>query len=172
MKKYILTTFALLFFIITSAQDKNTVGFYKGNIVASGSLGLLNSSGSSGSSVNTFVPSLVYFTSEKISVGFNTSINDGDINGYGVSTSYHFNPANQFSSQLGFHLNLDKVAGTTTTAEIKYTINYFISKKLFLSTSITGLKHEIKNPDIGPDLDTTTLGLNTENISFNIGYKF
>ena len=169
MKKIILTTFALLFFILTNAQDKTGMGFYKGNLVGSGTLGLVSSSGSS---VNTIVPSLVYFTSDKTSVGLNTSITDGKINGYGICTSYHFNTTNQFSSQLGFHLNLNKVAGTTTTAEIKYTINYFISKKLLLGTSITGLKHEISNPDIGPDVDTTTLSFNTQNISFNVGYKF
>jgi len=181
MKKIILTTAALFLFAFSNAQDKKEAaqGFSKGNLLFSGEVSFVSRSWG-GNSTAVISPSFVYFTTDNISVSARyTNEKTGPLTskGYGFGTAYHFNAGKQLSSQLGLTLDFGSMKNgvedyTTTNIDVVYGLNYFVSNHLFLGAKISGLTHHIVSPKVGTEVETTTLEFNTNNISFNFGYKF
>ncbi|MSP84927.1 MAG: hypothetical protein EXR18_03765 [Flavobacteriaceae bacterium] len=181
MKKNILTTAALFLFALSNAQnDKVAVqGFSKGNLLVSGEVSFVSRSWG-GNSTALISPAFVYFTTDNISVSARyTNEKSGPLSskGFGIGSAYHFNAGKQFSSQLGLNLDLGTMKNgtedyTTKNFDIVFGINYFVSNHLFLGANLAGLTHRIVSPKVGPEVETTSLGFNTNNISFNVGYKF
>lgn len=181
MKKIILTSALLFLFAFSYAQDKKEAvqGFSKGDLLFSGEVKFVSRSWG-GNSTALISPSFVYFTSDNLSVSARyTNEKSGPITNksFGIGTAYHFNASKQFSTQLGLTLDFGSMKNgaeesTTTNIDVVYGLNYFVSKHLFLGARLAGLTHHIVSPKNGPEVETTSLGLNTDNISFNIGYKF
>ena len=181
MKKIILTTVALFLFAFSNAQDNKVAvqGFSKGNLLVSGEVSFVSRSWG-GNSTALISPSFVYFTTDNISVSARyTNEKTGPLSskGFGIGTAYHFNAGKQFSSQLGLNLDFGSVKNgvedySTTNVDVIYGINYFVSNHLFLGATLAGLTHHIVSPKVGPEVETTSLGFNTNNISFRVGYKF
>jgi len=181
MKKIILTSALLFLFTFSYAQDKKEAvqGFSKGDLLFSGEFSFVSRSWG-GNSTALISPSLVYFTSDNLSVSarYKNEKTGPLVNkSFGIGTAYHFNAGKQFSTELGLTLDFGSMKNdaedfTTTNIDVVYGLNYFVSKHLFLGARLTGLTHHIVSPKVGPEVETTSLGLNTENISFKIGYKF
>ena len=181
MKKIILTTAALFLFAFANAQENKvaTQGFSKGNLIVSGEVSFVSRSWG-GNSTALISPSFVYFTSDNISVSARyTNEKTGPLSnkGFGIGTAYHFNAGKQFSTHLGLNLDFGTMKNgtedyTTKNFDIVYGINYFVSNHMFLGANLAGLTHHIVSPKVGPEVETTSLGFNTNNISINVGYKF
>jgi len=181
MKKIIITLCAAFAISFANAQDKKDAvpGFSKGDLVATGSVSFVSRS-YGGNSTVIIAPSLVYFTSDNLSVSARySSEKSGPLTskGFGIGTAYHFNAGKQFSTQLGATLDFGSMKNgtedyTTTNFDIVYGINYFITKHLALGASLAALSHHINTPKNGPEVETTTLGLDTDHILFNLSYKF
>jgi outer membrane protein len=179
MKKIILSAIAICAFGFANAQDKGTEGFTKGSIYASGTLSSKSVKG--GDSSSEFSPAVGYFVSDNISVeGMFSTVKNGDAkgSGFGVGAAYHFNAANQFST----HVDLDVMVGSTDDgagAKAKYNdialgygFNYFVSSHFALHAEIAAITLSSMTPDGGEAVKTTEIGLNTENISIGLTYKF
>jgi len=181
MKKIILTTAALFLFAFANAQENKaaTQGFSKGNLIVSGEVSFVSRSWG-GNSTALISPSFVYFTSDNISVSARyTNEKTGSLSkkGFGIGSAYHFNASKQFSSQLELTLDFGSMKNgsedySTTNVDLVYGVNYFVSNHLFLGANLAGLTHHIVTPKVGPEVETTSFGFNTNNISFNVGYKF
>lgn len=181
MKKIILTTAAFFLFAFSNAQDNKvaTQGFSKGNLVVSGEVSFVSRSWG-GNSTALISPSFVYFTSDNISVSARYSNEkSGPLSsqGFGIGTAYHFNAGKQFSTQLGLTLDFGSMSNgaedyKTKNFDIVYGFNYFVSNHFFLGANLAGLTHHIVSPKVGPEVETTSIGFNANNISFNVGYKF
>ena len=181
MKKIIITLCGVFAISFANAQDKKeaVLGFSKGDLAAKGSVSFVSRS-YGGNSTVIIAPSLVYFTSDNLSVSARYSYEkSGSLTskGFGIGTAYHFNAGKQFSTQLGATLDFGSMKNgtedyTTTNIDVVYGINYFISKHLVLGASIAALSHHINSPKNGPEVEITTLGLDTDHISFNLAYKF
>lgn len=181
MKKIIITLCVVLVISFANAQDKKNkvLGFTKGDLAATGSVRFVSRS-NGGNSTVIIAPSLVYFTSDNVSVSARyTNEKSGSLTskGFGIGTAYHFNAGKQFSTQLGASLDFGSVNNgaedyKTTNIDVVCGINYFISKRLVLGANLAALSHHINSPKNGPEVETTTLGFDTNNISFNVGYKF
>jgi hypothetical protein len=181
MKKIIITLGVVFALSFANAQDKKEAvpGFSKGDLVATGSVSFVSRS-YGGNSTVIIAPSLVYFTSDNVSVSARyTNEKSGPLSskGFGIGTAYHFNAGKQFSTQLGATLDFGSMKNatedfTTTNVDVFYGINYFISKHLAFGASIAALSHHIKSPKNGAEVETTTLGLDTDHILFNLAYKF
>jgi hypothetical protein len=181
MKKIILTSAFLFLLAFSYAQDKKVAvqGFSKGDLLVSGEVSFVSRSWG-GNSTALISPSFVYFTSDNLSVSarYNNKQEGALTNkGFGIGTAYHFNGSKQFSTQLGLTLDFGSMKNgaedyTTTNVDVFYGINYFVSNHLFFGAKLAGLTHHIVSPKVGPEVETTSLGFNTNNISINVGYKF
>lgn len=179
MKKIILSAIAVCAFGFAQAQDKGAEGFSKGNVYASGTLSSKSVKG--GDSSSEFTPAVGYFVSDNISVEgmFSTSKNgDAKSSGFGVGAAYHFNPSNQFST----HADLDFMSGSTddgagakakvSDISLGYGFNYFVSKHFAIHGDMAAISMSSVTPDGGTAVKTTEIGVNLENISVGLTYKF
>jgi outer membrane protein W len=179
MKKIILSAIAVCAFGFAQAQDKGAEGFSKGSIYASGTVSSKSTKG--GTSSSEFSPAVGYFVTDNISVeGMFMTSKDGDAksSGFGVGAAYNFNAANQFST----HVGLGFMAGSTddgagakakvSDISLGYGFNYFVSKHFAIHGDVAAISMSSVTPDGGEAVKTTEIGLNMENISVGLTYKF
>lgn len=163
---------ALIFILSTSlfggamAQNKNTVGFAKENIVVSGALAF-STSESAGTTKNEFKlsPSVGYFISDKFALGFNFGYgasktetenydslgnnignivtDNNDVVEVGLFGRYYYTPSKSFSifNQIGFNYSSsnNKLAKLRTNGfnfEFSPGMNYFLSHRFSIQAQI------------------------------------
>ena len=186
MKKIILTAAAVFAFSSANAHDAKSFGFSKGDIYATGSVSSTSSSVSGSDSATTFAPSVGYFFTDNIALaaGFATS-GEGKVksSAFSIGAAYVFNAKNQFSTNVSLGLGFGSgtasglVAGSTydyktTTMQLSYGANYFVSNHFAVRADIAGLTYQSATPDGGSATSTTTIALNMRNISLGLVYKF
>jgi outer membrane protein len=180
MKKIILTAVAVFVFSFANAQDKKVSGFglSKGDVYAQGTVSFVSRS-NGGNSTSLIAPSVGYFVTDNVSIQaqFLTS-KTGPVkeSAFGVGAAYHFNPKNQFSSQvflsLGSGTETDVVDYKTTTIKLGYGVKYFVSSHFALVADLVGLDYTSRKVGNLDAVNTTTLGLNLSKISLGLAYKF
>jgi hypothetical protein len=192
MKKIILTAAAVFAFSFANAQEAKSMGFAKGDFVATGSITTLsndrfdNEGNMFAGSTTTFAPSVGYFVSDKISLsaGFASISDDND--GEKVTTSvfslgaaYNFNAANQFSSRIGAGVGFGNTSDgdidvKSTTFRLGYGISYFVSNHFALSADLSAFEYTSAKADVeGAEAATSTsFGVNLSNITLGLAYKF
>lgn len=192
MKKLLFTAITLLTITLTQAQDEP--GFTNADIFISGSLSFTsNSIGDVENTGFSIAPRLGYFVTENVAIGgrlgygYSSRDQDADISietntfEIGAFGRYYFTPATKFSvfSELNFNYqNIkqelpsieSKTRGFNVAAGVG--INYFMSKNFALEALWAGLSYASLNPEQGESNDIFQIGVNLDNISLGLIYKF
>jgi hypothetical protein len=179
MKKIILTAVAVFAFSFANAQDSKSFGFAKGDSYASGSFSSTSSSLSGSNTVTSFAPSVGYFVTDAIalSAGFSTASN-GNVKStdFQVGGAYVFNAKNQFSTNvslgLAFGSGTDGGDYKAMGLQLACGVNYFVSSHFAVRADIAGLRYVSVTPDGGSAVSTTSIGLDMDNLSLGLVYKF
>ena len=179
MKKIILTAIAVFAFSFANAQDVKSFGFSKGDVYITGSLKSVTSTVNDFNSYTSFAPAIGYFLTNNIalSAGYATA-SQGKVNetSFSIGAAYVFNAKNQFSSNVslgyGFGSGTNAVEYKTTSLQLAYGVNYFVSSHFALNASIAGLNYVSTTPTGGSSVSTTTVGLDMRNLSLGLAYKF
>lgn len=196
MKKLLFTAaIAVLGFTSVNAQEDTTVGgFEKGDVFISGTVAFgTESTGDFSADAFTIAPKAGFFVSDNIAAGLKvgytslTGDNDGtdtrDVNEFSVGAfgRYYFAPANQFS--LFTELGVDYFSGDDKLADVGYDgfdvafapgISYFVSKNFAIEATVGVLGYSTSEVDVdgAESTDNFNVGLNFEDISFGVVYKF
>lgn len=183
----------------SSVAMAQTEGFTKGSLFISGNVGF-SSTTEPGTPDDTkinsfnFSPRVGYFVTDKVAVGIGlgfgsnknddgtTEVKSTDLS-IGAFGRYYFTPANKFSMMLqlaaDYTTSKNEVDGNETGklngfgVNFAPGLNYFISNRLALETTVGVLGFNSSKPDVdGADATTNfnfNLGLN--NITFGLVYK-
>ncbi len=194
MKKAIFTFSLILLTTIAGYSQKSVEGFSKGSTLVSGQFSF--SSESKGKSTTTafeFSPSLGYFISNNIAIGFQLGVTNNQSSFSGTSLSkttgftggvyarYYTNPTNKFSVFGSAGLNFgstnnktDSLKTTSYSLGFAPGISYFLSNHFAIETTIGSLGFSSSKPDSeGADAtNSINFGLNLSTVSFGLIYKF
>ena len=196
MKKLLFTAaIAVLGFTSVNAQEDTTVGgFEKGDVFISGTVAFgTETEGDFDSNKFEIAPKAGYFVSDNIAVGLKAGFTtwSADVDGtdtvdanefaVGVFGRYYFAPASQFS--LFTELGVDYTSGDDKLADVGYDgvdvafapgISYFVSKNFAIEATVGVLGYSTTEADFdgAESVDNFNVGLNFEDISFGVVYKF
>jgi outer membrane protein len=193
MKKLMFTALAVVSFTFVQAQEGDVSGFAKGDIFISGAVGYNSTStGDNKNGVFTITPRAGYFITGNIAVGarigyVSRSIENGateleikalNVGGFG---RYYFTPTNKFSvfGEFGIdYLSSNEDNGTTDTKSDGFGVgggpgvSYFIGKSFALEAFWGALKYNTTKPDGGESTDSFNIGVDLEDITLGMVYKF
>jgi hypothetical protein len=200
MKKLVFTAIAVFSLTFVNAQEekqkesKNGVGFTKGDVFLTGSLGL-HSYQDDQKGFNV-APSLGYFVSENIAIGTrvgyfsrtfeNSSLSKVDNISADVFGRYYFKPSATFSifTELNagfFNSTVETINNNITStyksdgfrAGINPGISYFVSNHFAIEANFGLLNFTSNNPDSngGPTTNNINFGLNLSSLNFGLIYK-
>jgi len=197
-KLFLFSVLVLSVFTITAQEKEAEKGFAVKDIYISGTLNYRNFSESNTSSESTVLsvsPSLGYFVSEHIALelGLTVGTNENFGNfgnseastfGVEVGGKYFFTPNNRFSFTAGANIFYRRTSNESSGVEqpsinsygfeIAPGLNYFISKKFALTTSIGMLSYtNSKSEQDGANaFNTFDINLDFSNINLGLLYKF
>jgi outer membrane protein len=198
MKKLLLSALAVCAFTFSNAQEtettEGTVGFAKGDMFVSGSVGFgTTSTGDAKGTSFEIAPRAAFFVSDNIAVGAkigfasmkadNGSVDTDDMQtlSLGAFGRYYVTPASKFSlfAELGFNYNSndDKLADwkyNTIDVAVGPGVSYFLSDAFAVEAGWGALGFET-NDNGGDGADASTsfgLNLDMEDLTFGLLYKF
>lgn len=195
MKKVLFLIFVTTF--SSAIYSQSTVeGFSKGSLFAGGQVSFSSEKFDENEARGfSFNPRIGYFLSNNLAVGVNVGFatskeeqgvvikSDFSSTSFGVFGRYYFTPANKFSVFGNLGANYSTTTNKTLNPDLKINgfgvslspgINYFISKKIAIETSIGLLSYSTSKPDIDGAESTNSFDFNLglDNLSFGLIFKF
>ncbi|WP_310556347.1 outer membrane beta-barrel protein [Flavobacterium sp.] len=201
MKKVLLTAIAVFVFGFSNAQEEESNGFSKGNVMLSGGFGIVSQSQDEEKFTGLYIrPKAGYFVSNNIVVGLslglsNTKEENGALNpivkrsqtSIGAFGRYYFTPANKFSffGELDFNVLSSKTTFInplpTSSIETKANgfnvglspgVSYFISKNFALETSIGLLGYQTEKQDVPGAKSLSSVNFGVDISSITLGLVY
>lgn len=171
MKKILLILVAALGLTATAQT-----GFKKSDKFVEGSVSYTKVTGSD--ATYTLAPTVGYFVTEKTALGvsLSTTKNVTNTTSVGVFARHYFlNVGQNFKvySQLGFNNNSGTDVKSYVSADLGLGLNYFVTKNLALTTSLTSLaSYNDKTSTFNVGFDGVKNPFTTETPTFGVIYKF